>query len=555
MGTSNLTSSVSTHPATVDALGALSRSVILAWGWPRRLIGFSAGAVGALALPPFGFAPALLVPMMTAVWLIDGAADRGLGGQSRWASLRAAFGVGWWWGFGYFVAGFWWLGAAFLVEADRFAWALPLGVLGVPAALAIFPAIGFALARLVWPAGPARVLTLAFGLGASEWLRAVVLTGFPWNEIGMALGQNLMFAQAASIVGLHGLTLASIAIFAAPATLWDARSASRRWAPTVLAGVALALAAGFGAARLAAPPPAPVAGVKLRLLQPNVSQGDDFTPEKGAEILGRYLTLSDRATSPDRSGVADVTHLIWPESAFPFILSRDAGAMARIADFLHGGAILVTGAARMEDGTRAESRVRYFNSIEILDRSGLLPERYDKHHLVPFGEYMPFQSWLDKIGVTQFVQFPGGFDRGLGTNVIRVPGLPDALAMVCYEAIFPNESGAREGDARHASWLLNLTDDAWFGLTAGPYQHFAQARLRAIELGLPLVRGANTGISAVVDAEGRVLVSAPLGNESVLDSALPGARPPTWQSRWGSATFAAGLLSMLLASLWARRNR
>src|ERR1700689_3228529 len=247
MGTSTLTSSVSTHPATVDALGALSRSVMLAGGWPRGLIGFSAGAVGALALPPFGFAPALLVPMVTAVWLIDGAADRGLGGQSRWASLRAAFGVGWWWGFGYFVAGFWWLGAAFLVEADRFAWALPLGVLGVPAALAIFPAIGFALARLVWPAGPARVLTLAFGLGASEWLRALVLTGFPWNEIGMALGQNLVVAQFASIVGLHGLTLLTVAIFAAPATLVDERSGRWFFGPILLACAALGLLAAFGA--------------------------------------------------------------------------------------------------------------------------------------------------------------------------------------------------------------------------------------------------------------------------------------------------------------------
>ena len=139
--------------------------------------------------------------------------------------------------------------------------------------------------------------------------------------------------------------------------------------------------------------------------------------------------------------------------------------------------------------------------------------------------------------------------------MIHIPGLPDALAMVCYEAIFPNEWAAREGDARSARWLLNLTDDAWFGSTAGPYQHFAQARLRAIELGLPLVRGANTGISAIVDAEGRILVSAPLGSESVIDGPLPGARPPTWQSRWGSATFAAGLLAMLLSSLSARRNR
>ena len=290
-------------------------------------------------------------------------------------------------------------------------------MLGLPAALALFPALGFALARLVWPAGAARILALAFGLGASEWLRGVVLTGFPWNEIGMALGQNLVLAQAASIVGLHGLTLAAIAIFAAPATLWDR---ARRVAPLGAdrSRRRVALAAIVGVRRLCgsrAPAGATVAGVKLRLMQPNVAQGADFAPEKGAEILGRYLALSDRATSPDRTGVADVTHLIWPESAFPFILSRDAGALARIADSCAAARCW----SRARRAWRTATRPRGPRPLFQFDRgrsigTGLLPERYDKHHLVPFGEYMPFQSWLERIGVTQFVQFPGGFDRGRG---------------------------------------------------------------------------------------------------------------------------------------------
>ena len=197
-------------------------------------------------MPPFDFLPALLAPMMIAVWLIDGAADRDERGGSLIASLAAAFGAGWWWGFGFFLASLWWLGSAFLVDADHFLWALPLGVVGLPAGLAFFPALGFALARLVWPHGAMRVLALAFGLAASEWLRAVVLTGFPWNELGMALGQNLTLAQIASLVGLHGLTLAAIAIAAAPATLWDRRrvgavgrrrsSRSWRWPASRLSG-------------------------------------------------------------------------------------------------------------------------------------------------------------------------------------------------------------------------------------------------------------------------------------------------------------------------------
>jgi apolipoprotein N-acyltransferase len=196
---------------------------------------------------------------------------------------------------------------------------------------------------------------------------------------------------------------------------------------------------------------------------------------------------------------------------------------------------------------------RFFNSIEILGASGLSSARYDKRHLVPFGEYMPFQTALHALGLSEFVQFPGGFTPGVGSNVLSLPGAPDAIAMICYEAIFPNEwGGARGGEADRAGWLLNVTDDAWFGLTPGPYQHFALARLRAIEWGLPLARSANGGLSAIVDAKGRILASAPLGAETVIDGELPGALPPTLESRWGSAGFALGLAALLCVALAAK---
>jgi apolipoprotein N-acyltransferase len=245
-GKPSLSPKESTSPPSEGFFRLFARNVILAWGWPRRAIAFLAGAAGALALPPLGFVPALIAPMTVAAWLIDGSVDRGARETTRWASLSAAFGAGWWWGFGYFVAGLWWLGAAFLVEPDKFAWALPLGVLGLPAALALFPALGFALARLLWRPDAWRVLALAFGLGASEWLRCVVLTGFPWNEYGMALGANLALAQIASVVGLHGLTLAAVAIFAAPATLWTEDGARGRWLPTAAAAAALAPPSALG---------------------------------------------------------------------------------------------------------------------------------------------------------------------------------------------------------------------------------------------------------------------------------------------------------------------
>jgi apolipoprotein N-acyltransferase len=534
---------------------ALAGSVILAWDWRRRGIAFTAGALGALALPPFNFLPALLAPMMAAVWLIDGSANVGASGRSTVRSIRSAFAAGWWWGFGYFVAGLWWLGAAFLVEADKFAWALPLGVLALPAGLAFFPAFGFAIARLLWSPGRARVLALAVGLGASEWLRAVWLTGFPWNELGMALGQNLVLAQFASIVGLHGLTILAVVIFAAPATLAD--DASGRWflQPAALALAVLVLLAGFGAFRLSGPEAAPVAGVKLRVMQPNVAQDASFRPQNKEAIMRRYLALSDRATSPTSTGVADATHLIWPESAFPFLLARDPQALAQIADLLRGGATLITGAARIEEPVAGDSRAHYFNSIQVIDSHGALLDRYDKRHLVPFGEYLPFSDFFDRFGVTQFIRFPGGFDAGSGPGVLHAPGLPDALPLICYEAIFPEEIGSIFRQEGHrANWMLNVTDDAWFGLTPGPYQHFAQARLRAVEQGLPLVRAANTGVSAVVDGLGRVTAQLPLGVEGVLDSPLPTPSRPTLYSRFGALAPLLLWVVLLAFSILPRRG-
>ena len=533
-----------------NGLASLIERIILSWGWRRRAIAFISGAAGALALPPLSLFALMAVPLTISVWLIDGAQDRAPG-RSLSASPSAAFGAGWWMGFGYFLAGLWWVGSALLVDAGKFAWALPLAVVALPAALAVFPAAGFALARLLWSPGPLRIFALAFGLGMAEWARGLLFTGFPWNDLGMALGVNLALAQTASLVGLHGLTFLTIAIFAAPATLWRVSESRLNLTPTIVAALALVLMAAFGGLRLMSPPSATMPGVKLRLIQPNIAQDDaSFGPENKQVILRRYFDLSERATSPDRSGVRDVTHLIWPESAFPFILSRDPQALSEIVDFLGSGATLMTGAARREDG----SPPRYFNSIEIVGRGGLSAQRYDKQHLVPFGEYMPFASLLERAHMTQLVDIPGGFEPGSGPRILHVPGLPDAMPLVCYEAIFPIEFGGLMSGADRPTWLLNVTDDAWFGLTPGPYQHFAQARLRAIELGVPLVRDANSGISAVLDGFGREIAVAPLGVEGVLDAELPKALAPTLQSHLGSVGAMLIGMAFLAAALTGKRR-
>ncbi len=528
---------------------AFPQRIILSDGWTRRLIALAAGATGALALPPFDFTLAMIAPLTTAVWLIDGAA--GQGGGSRGGALLSSAGAGWWLGFGYFLAGLWWLGAAMLVEADQFAWALPLAVVGLPAVLGLFTALGFALARALWSPGGARVFALAAGLGAAEWLRGHILTGFPWNDFGMALAQAGPLGQGAALLGLHGLDLAAILIFAAPATIVDQAPGHGFLANGAAKTAAILLAAltAYGTLRLAGNPTEYVEGVKLRLMQPNLPQDEKFRPENGAQILRDYLALSDRAASPDRTGIADVTHLIWPESAFPYILSREPRALSAIARALQGK-ILITGAARIE-GEGGGRRGRIFNSIEVL-RGDRILAFYDKTHLVPFGEYLPFEGLLRPLGVSQLV--PGIWDQGQGPRTLLAPGLPRIAPLICYEAVFSGEAAPKGPDGRRPELLLNLTNDGWFGRTTGPYQHFAQARLRAIEEGLPLIRVANTGISAIIDPYGRVLESLPLGEKGIIDGRLPRVAPETFFARRGALVFPV-LLALVLAVAGAGKWR
>ena len=519
------------------------REIVLAAGWRRRLIAMAAGAAGALALAPIDFPPGMVLSLCVAVWLIDGAGRAEGHGRAATTlqprSLRAAAGAGWWWGFGYFLAGFWWLGAAFLVEPAQFAWALPIGVIGVPAGLALFPALGFGAARLVWSRGATRVLALTAGLGLSECARSWILTGFPWNNYGMTLGDHLWSSQIASVVGSSGLTLLTLLVCAAPATLADRISApmiasSRLMVPTLAAALLAVGIVTFGIVRIPTAPSPTVPNVRLRIMQPNTPQNAEFSYANREKILADYLALSDRATSPTTSGLADVTHLIWPESAFPFILSRAPDALETIGKALPAQTILITGAARA-DLAATESgdnpHPTYFNSIQVVGRRGTILDSYDKVHLVPFGEYLPLARWLRGIGFSNFVQMPGGFTAGQRRRLLDVPGLPPVSPVICYEAIFsgsvmPDASGTRAGV------ILNVTNDGWFGTTSGPYQHFEQARLRAVEEGVPLVRAANTGISAIIDPFGRIVASLPLNTRNVLDSALPVALAPTFFTRF-----------------------
>ncbi|MGB3867427.1 MAG: apolipoprotein N-acyltransferase [Xanthobacteraceae bacterium] len=524
-------------------LRALALFVVLSWGWRRAAIAFVAGALSSLAMAPFNAWPILFVTFPVMVWLLDGV------GAGRWNGLPAAALTGWWFGFGYFVPGLYWIGYAFLVDAASFGWLLPIAVSGLPAYLALFTALGFTLARMLWSRDAARILALASALTVSEWLRGHVLTGFPWNAFGYALSEPLALAQTASLIGLWGMTFLSVAIFAAPATLIDGNRARRGWAAPLAALALLAAMGAYGAVRLSNHPTELLADVRLRIMQPDVPQDQRFNYSAKAEVMRKYLALSDRATGPRTSGVRDATILIWPESAFPFFLTREGDAMAQIAELLPPGTVLITGAVRAPDLPPGTPVRRAYNSIYLIGDDGGILSVYDKLHLVPFGEYLPFQSVMEKLGFEQLTRLRGGFIPGTRRRLIEVPRAPSMLPLICYEAIFPSDTAV--GDDR-PGWIVNLTNDGWFGISTGPYQHLQQARWRAIEQGLPLVRAANTGISAVIDPLGRIVASAGLGEETVLDARLPAAAAQTVYGRTGNVP---ALVMVVLAAVVAGRRR
>ena len=527
----------------------VANAIIVLWGWRRFAVAFAAGALSVVAFAPFYVVPVLWLTIPVFVWLIDGAEPHT---EARWLRrIMPAAIVGFAFGFGFFIAGLWWIGAAFLVD-PQFAWLLPVAVTLLPALLALFWAFGAALARVFWFDGWPRILIFAVAMAVAEWLRGHLFTGFPWNAFGYALTPAPLMMQSAALVGIWGLTLAAFLIFAAPVALVGAGRRRRGARRFVLFCVLLLVGdAGFGVYRLSAGPDAFVPDVHLRIMQPSIPQDEHWQEERGPETMQRYLNLS--RSGPN--GLTGVTHLLWPESAFPFLLTERPEALSAIADLLPKGTTLITGAARAEHVSGGDTPRLIYNSAYVIDDAGEIRAAYDKVHLVPFGEYLPFRSVLTFLGLRQLIALPGGFSPGDQLRTLAVQGAPPAGLLICYEVIFPGsviEHGNRPG------WLINLTNDAWYGATPGPYQHFLQARVRAVEEGLPLVRAANSGISAIVDAHGRIIASMGLGLVGIVDGGLPEALPLTPYARFGDILFllliAAAVVVAALAMLAGRRS-
>ena len=533
--------------ASGSAITRLAHWIVLSWGWRRALVALAAGACSALAMPPIDAWPVLFLTLPVLVWLADGAAGGRLGG------IPGAAIVGWWFGFGYHLVGLYWVGHAFLVDAKTFGWLLPFAVTALPAGMACYTALGLALARMLWTRGPGRLIALAVALTVTEWLRGFLFTGFPWNAYGYALTGSLALSQGAALIGIWGLTFVAVAVFASPAVLLDERVDTRRpWMPLALGVAVLAALAAYGTWRLSRTPTAFVDNVRLRIMQPNLQQDQKFNYSAKQRVMSQYLELSDRSTGPQSSGVRDATHLIWPESAFPFLLTREPEAMAQIAALLPQGTVLITGAIRAPEAAPGKKIERAYNSIYVIDHDGTILSVYDKIHLVPFGEFLPFQSFLESLGIMQLTKLPGGFIPGERRRAMDVPRAPRMLPFVCYEIVFPGE--ATPGSER-PGWMLNLTNDGWFGHSSGPYQHLRQAQVRAIEQGLPLVRAANTGVSAVIDPAGRTVRSLPLGTEGVLDAQLPRRIDPPLYARTGDAGFFLTLAIVTIVLIRRRARR
>jgi len=522
-------------------------------GWRRLVAAFVAGVLMIFAFAPFSIVPALWLSFPALIWLMDGC--------KTW---RQAAATGWAFGFGHFLTSFYWLGNAFMVDSETFGAIAAPAVTSLAAAVGIFVAVACAATHFISPPGEddmpddrvttifLRVLFFAAAWTLLEWLRSWIFTGFPWNPLGAVWSETktpigLPVSQVTSLIGTYGLTLVTAIAAGAPAVLARPPRFKHAWIMATTPLVLLGIIGGGGALRLATTQTAFTPDVKLRLVQANISQVDRTRPSLWEGQLQDYIALSVN------NRPADVTHVIWGEAAVPptFFLNLDERHRRAAALAAPPGGLLITGADR---GLRNETGwSAIYNSIYAIDPEANIVATYDKTHLVPFGEYMPWR-WL--IPYDKITGDGMDFSPGTGLTVLSVAGLPPVTPLVCYEVIFSGDVTPRRQERPH--WLLNLTNDSWFGMSAGPYQHYATARLRAVEEGLPLVRTANTGISAVIDGYGRTVAELGLGQRGVLDAPLP--QPAVRRTLFGVL---GNFLPIALATLTAvgtlvaqrRRNR
>jgi len=487
---------------------------------------FVAGAIAACGFQPLGLWPLTLVGFAGLIWLI-GEAPR----------LRSALARGWWFGVGHFTLGLNWIATAFTYQSAMPAWLGWVAVVLLSLYLALYPAVAAGLAWKYGRAGPvALVLWFAAAWIVTEWLRASLFTGFAWNPVGAALLDAGGIAGTAKLVGTYGLS--GIATLAAGAALLAVR---RRWKAAALVGAPILTAALLLWPMRATEPSA--TATAIRLVQPNISQTDKWRPGFEEEIMRRLERLSNAGANEPRL-------LLWPEIAIveqledarlhPGFQREAAWTRAEVMSMIGPRDLLLAGgmAVNSRDGVRASGAT---NSVYAIDGTRGILGRYDKAHLVPYGEYLPMRPLLTAIGLSRLA--PGDLDQdaGPGPRTLDLPIVGKVGFQLCYEIIFSGEVVDR---ANRPNFLFNPSNDAWFGAW-GPPQHLAQARLRAVEEALPVLRATPTGITSVIDADGRLVASLPPAREGFLDARLPQPRAATPFARFGN------VLPLLFALLLA----
>ncbi len=515
-------------------------------GWRALAVAFGLGVIANLSFAPFWIWPALAIGLSGLVWLIDAA--RLTKNPQRACTWRVfAF------AFGYFLIGLHWVAAAFFVDSGAYLVFLWMPLLLLPGGLALIWVVFLRLAFMLWPAGPARIVVFVVALMLAEWTRGHLFGGLPWNLPGMIWAPGGAISQSASLWGIYGLSVLTLMTMAAPAALADALPSggrAMRVAPALVCAVLFGAIWGWGAQRLAGAKEGP-GGPVVRLIESGVPQSKKYADDTPAVLLQRFraLTGEDTADSPQI--------LVWPEGALPYFLFEWPDALDFVTDMVGDRRLLIGIARRESAGTPDE---RAYNSLAVL--TGASASRgplavYDKHRLVPFGEFTPFRDLAAKVGIPTLQQLAtDGFYPGPGAATVRVVGLPAFAPLICYEAIFPGY--APTGPDR-PEWMVNVSNDSWYGNLNGPHQHAAQARYRAIEEGLPMARVAAGGETGMIDAYGRwtarghradpqVFGPDPKGwKSSIVDAALPPAITQTFYSRWRDGPFWLLLLGL---NLW-----
>ncbi|WP_134724416.1 apolipoprotein N-acyltransferase [Paracoccus luteus] len=489
--------------------------------WARFALDLLTGAAAALGQAPWGLWPVTLAAMAVMLWRVSRAPD------AR-AALRRSLAIG----TGHFAVAMLWIAQPFLVQPEIYGWMAPFALTLTALGGGLFWAAPGWLGHRLGHDAASRAVAVAVLLVGSDWLRGWIFTGLPW-----ALTGHVWIDTPAAQIAAWGGALALSALTMAAAVLPVTQGLRRG---TVLAAMLVGAAWLAGLARLAQPLPPDTPHV-IRLVQPDADQTLKWDPVWAPQFYQRLIDLSSAPMGGSSDGRRPDA-VVWPETSVPFLLDQAEPALAQIA--AASGAPTLVGIQRSQG-------MAWFNSLAEFTADARIGQVYDKFHLVPFGEYIPWGDALARVGITAFAAQSGsGYAAGPGPRVLDLAGLPPVQPLICYEAIFPQDLARHAG--RRPEWLLQITNDAWFGTLSGPYQHLAQARLRAIQSGLPLLRSANTGVSAAVDARGRLRGSLALGTSGALDAVLPGALPATLWWRWGDAPILAALAAALAALIWRR---